>query len=43
MPYEVIEEGSFYANAAVAELLKIEIPQDLTDKAVDIFTEIEEN
>lgn len=43
MPYEVIEEGSFYANAAVAEVLKIEIPQDLSDKAVEIFKTIEEN
>lgn len=43
MPYEVIEEGSFYANAQVAEALKIEIPQDLVDKAVEIFKTIEEN
>lgn len=43
IPFEVIEEGSFYANAAVAEALKIEIPQDLSDKAVEIFKTIEEN
>jgi putative tryptophan/tyrosine transport system substrate-binding protein len=42
-PFEVIEEGSFYANAAVAEALKIEIPQDLSEKAVEIFKTIEEN
>jgi putative ABC transport system substrate-binding protein len=43
MPFEVIEEGSFYANTAVAEALKIEIPQDLSDKAVETFTTIEED
>lgn len=43
MPFEVIEEGSFYANAAVAEALKIEIPKELSDKAVETFTTIEEN
>ncbi len=43
MPFEVIEEGSFYANAAVSEALKIEISQDLVDKAVEIFKTIEEN
>lgn len=43
MPFEVIEEGSFYANAAVAEALKIEIPQELSQKAVEIFKTIEEN
>ncbi|WP_099469831.1 ABC transporter substrate-binding protein [Konateibacter massiliensis] len=43
MPFEVIEEGSFYANKAVAEALNIEIPQELSDKAVEIFETIEEN
>ncbi|PXV93661.1 putative ABC transport system substrate-binding protein [Lachnotalea glycerini] len=43
MPFEVIEEGSFYANTAVAEALKIEIPKELSDKAVETFTTIEEN
>lgn len=43
MPFEVIEEGSFYGNTAVAEALKIEIPAELSDKAAEMFTTIEEN
>lgn len=42
MPFEVIEQGSFYANAAVAEALKIEIPQDLSEKAAEIFKTVEQ-
>jgi putative ABC transport system substrate-binding protein len=42
MPFEVIEEGSFYGNTAVAEALKIEIPKDLSDKAAEMFSTIEE-
>jgi putative ABC transport system substrate-binding protein len=41
MSFEVIEEGSFYVNTAVAEELQIQIPQELSDKAVETFTTIE--
>lgn len=42
MPFEVIEEGSFYGNTAAAESLKIEIPKELSDKAAEMFSTIEE-
>lgn len=40
--FEIIEEGSFYGNTAVAEQLGITIPTELTDKAVNMFDTIEE-
>lgn len=40
--FEIIEEGSFYGNTAVAEQLGITIPSELTDKAVEMFSTIEE-
>ena len=40
MNYEIIEEASFYANAAVADTLGITIPEDMTASAAEIFTEI---
>lgn len=40
--FEIIEEGSFYGNTAVAEQLGITIPTELTDKAVEMFDTVEE-
>ena len=40
--FEIIEEGSFYGNTAVAEQLGITIPTELTNKAVEMFNTIEE-
>lgn len=40
MNFEVIEEAAFYGNSKVAENLGITLPQDLTDSAAAIFTEI---
>lgn len=42
IPYETIEEASFYVNMAVAETLGIEIPAELADNAAETFTEIAE-
>lgn len=40
MPFEIIEEGSFYVNTAVAGSLELEIPQELLDSAAEVITEI---
>jgi putative tryptophan/tyrosine transport system substrate-binding protein len=40
--FEIIEEGSFYGNTAVASQLGITIPAEFTDKAVEMFDTIEE-
>lgn len=40
--FEIIEEGSFYGNTAVADQLGITIPTELTNKAVEMFNTIEE-
>ena len=40
--FEIIEEGSFYGNTAVAEQLGVTIPTDLTDKAVEMFDSVSE-
>lgn len=42
IPYEIITEPGFYVNNKVAENLKIEIPADLTEQAVESFDEISE-
>lgn len=40
MNYEVISSASFYGNTKVAENLGITIPEDLTNSAAEMFTEI---
>lgn len=40
--FEIIDEGRFYGNTAVAEQLGITIQAELTDKAVEMFSTIEE-
>lgn len=40
MKFEIIEEAAFYGNAKVAENLGIELPQELTDSAAEVFTDI---
>lgn len=40
MKFEIIEEAAFYGNAKVAENLGIEFPQELTDSAAEVFTDI---
>ena len=42
LPFETIEEASLYVNTAVAENLGIEIPEDLTSSAAEVFEEITE-
>lgn len=42
IPYEIITEPGFYVNNKVAENLKIEIPADLTEQAIESFDEISE-
>ena len=42
LPYETIEEASFYVNTAVAENLGIEVPEELAEAAAETFTEITE-
>ena len=42
MPYEVIEDASLYVNSKVAENLGIEVPEDMTDSAAEVFNEIAE-
>ena len=42
MPYEVIEEGSFYGNTKVASNLGITLPSEYTEKAAEMFDTIEE-
>lgn len=40
MPYEVIEEASFYGNSAVADNLGITLPEDLVSSAAQMFDSI---
>jgi putative ABC transport system substrate-binding protein len=40
--FEVIEEAAFYGNTAVAEQLGITIPDELSDSAKEMFSEITE-
>ena len=42
LPFEVIEEGSFYGNTAVASNLGIGLPTDYVTKAAMMFDTIEE-
>ena len=42
LPYETIEEAALYVNSAVAENLGIEIPEDMTSSAAEVFDEITE-
>lgn len=42
MNFEIIKEGSFYGNTAVATNLGITLPSDLTDKAMQMFDTVEE-
>ena len=43
MKYELITESSLYVNSKVAENLKITVPDSMTERAVENFTEITEN
>ncbi len=42
LPYETIEEASFYVNRKVAENLGVEVPEELMDSAAEAFDEITE-
>lgn len=42
MPYEIITEPGFYVNTKVAENLGITVPAELSDSAVESFSEITE-
>lgn len=42
LKYELITESSLYVNEKVAENLKIEVPETMTERAVETFTEITE-
>lgn len=42
LPYETIEEASFYVNRKVAENLGVEVPEELLDSAAEAFDEITE-
>ena len=42
LPYETIEEAALYVNSAVAENLGIEIAEDMTSSAAEVFDEITE-
>lgn len=42
MPFETIAESSLYINSKAAENLGIEISQELTDSAAEVFAEITE-
>ena len=41
MPYELLEGSSLYINEKAAENLKIELPEELKNRAEEVFTEIE--
>ncbi len=43
LPYETIEDASFYVNEKVAENLGIEVPEELSSTAAESFTEIIES
>lgn len=40
MPFEVITQASLYVNTALAEKINLEIPEDMANRAVEIFDEI---
>ena len=40
MNYETIKEAAFYGNTQVAGNLGITLPEDLTENAAELFTEI---
>lgn len=40
MPYESLTENSLYINEAVAKELDITVPDTMTERAVETFTEI---
>ena len=40
MPFEVITQASLYVNTAAAEKINLEIPEDMANRAVEIFDEI---
>lgn len=42
MPYETIAESSLYINSKTAEDLGIEVPEELSGSAAEVFTEITE-
>ena len=42
LPFETIEEASLYVNTAAAEKLEIEIPEEMTEAAAEVFEEITE-
>lgn len=42
IPYEIITEPGFYVNNKAAENLKVEVPAELADSAVESFDEIAE-
>ncbi len=42
LPFETIEKASLYVNAAAAENLGVEIPEEMTDTAAEVFEEITE-
>lgn len=42
LPFETIEEASLYVNAEAAENLGVEIPEEMTDTAAEVFEEITE-
>ena len=41
MSYELLEGSSLYINEKAAENLKIELPEELKNRAEEVFTEIE--
>ena len=42
LPFETIEGASLYVNTAAAEKLEIEIPEEMTETAAEVFEEITE-
>lgn len=42
LPFETIEEAALYVNTAAAENLGIEIPEEMTSGAAEVFEEISE-
>ena len=40
LPFEIIEQASFYGNTAVAENLGITLPEELTSSAAEMFDSI---
>lgn len=42
LPFETIEEASLYVNTAAAEKLGVELPEEMTASAAEVFDEITE-